>query len=61
MSEQKMKEGPTQKQKEFIEFLEKASNKRKEKEVTTMESMGFCNWSKCCWFIGSNVFAIKRD
>ena len=32
MSEQKMNEGPTQKQKEFIEFLEKASNQGKEKE-----------------------------
>ena len=39
MSEQKMNEGPTQKQKEFIEFLEKATNHWKIK--TTMESIEF--------------------
>ena len=27
----------------------------------TMESLGFRNWSKCCWFIGSDLFAIKRN
>ena len=41
MSEQKMNEGHTQKQKEFIEFLEKASNQGKEKEKRTWKVWGF--------------------
>jgi hypothetical protein len=41
MSEQKMNEGPTQKQKEFIEFLEKASNQGKEKEKRSWKVWGF--------------------
>ena len=36
-----MNEGPTQKQKEFIEFLEKASNQGKEKEKRPWKVWGF--------------------
>ena len=32
MSDQETNKGPTPKQKEFVEFLEKASNQGKEKE-----------------------------
>ena len=41
MSDQETNEGPTTKQKEFIGFLEKASNPGKEKEKRPWKVWGF--------------------
>ena len=41
MSDQKTNEGFTPKQKEFVEFLEKASNEGMEKEKRTWKVWGF--------------------
>jgi len=41
MSYQETNEGPTPKQKEFVEFLEKASNPVKEKEKQPWKVWGF--------------------
>jgi len=67
MSEQKMNEGPTQKQKEFIEFLEKASNQGKEKEKRPWKVWGLVIGLNVAGVLGAiylqskgiNVFAFR--
>ena len=50
MSDQETNEGPTPKQKEFVEFLEKASNQVKEKEKRP--------WKVWSLVIGLNVAGV---
>ena len=67
MSDQETNEGSTPKQKEFVEFLEKASNQGKEKDKRPWKVWAFVIGLNVVGFLGAtylqskgiNVFAIR--